>query len=113
MKKKPIDSLIQELKRGTLVLGVLSQLKEPFYGYSLVNSLSNKGMDIDKNTLYPLLRRLETQELLLSEWNVEESRPRRYYKLSPKGYEVLETLSTEWVNLNKTINNLLIEYKGD
>ena len=107
MDKNPIDGLIQELKRGTLVLGVLSQLKEPLYGYSLVGTLSEKGMDIDKNTLYPLLRRLETQELLESEWNVEESRPRRYYKLSKKGYEVLARLSVEWEKLNDTIVNLL------
>ena len=74
-----------------------------------VITLSDKGMDIDKNTLYPLLRRLESQELLLSEWNVEESRPRRYYKLSPKGYEVLEKLAEEWEKLNATIMDLLKE----
>ena len=107
MDKNPIDSLMQELKRGTLVLGVLSQLKEPLYGYSLVSSLSDKGMDIDKNTLYPLLRRLESQELLISEWNVEESRPRRYYKLSPLGHEMLDGLAKEWEKLNKTIIRLL------
>jgi len=105
--KEPMDALIQELKRGTLVLGVLSQLKEPLYGYTLVNSLSEKGMDIDKNTLYPLLRRLEKQELLESEWNVEESRPRRYYKLSNKGIEVLSDLAKEWEKLNKTVIRLL------
>jgi len=109
MDKDPINGLIQELKRGTLVLGVLSQLKDPLYGYSLVSSLSEKGMDIDKNTLYPLLRRLESQKLLVSEWNVEESRPRRYYKLSEKGYEVLDTLAIEWENLNDIIVKLLQE----
>ncbi|MEX1378253.1 MAG: PadR family transcriptional regulator [Eubacteriales bacterium] len=107
MDKNPIESLMQELKRGTLVLGVLSQLKEPLYGYSLVSSLSEKGMEIDKNTLYPLLRRLESQELLISEWNVEESRPRRYYKLSDKGHSVLKELAVEWENLNDTIKKLL------
>ncbi len=109
MDKNPLEGLIQELKRGTLVLGVLSQLKQPLYGYSLVSSLSEKGMDIDKNTLYPLLRRLETQGLLISEWNVEESRPRRYYQLSAKGYEVLMQLSVEWEKLNLTIVELLKE----
>lgn len=109
MEKKPLEGLIQELKRGTLVLGVLSQLKDPLYGYSLVSSLSQKGMDIDKNTLYPLLRRLEAQGLLASEWNVEESRPRRYYQLSAQGYEVLHQLSEEWNKLNVTIVELLKE----
>jgi len=107
MDKNPIGGLIQELKRGTLVLGVLSQLKEPLYGYSLVGSLSDKGMDIDKNTLYPLLRRLESQGLLVSEWNVEESRHRRYYQLSAMGYEVLDQLSKEWEKLNITVVELL------
>jgi len=107
--KQPIDALTQELKRGTLVLGVLSQLKQPLYGYSLVESMAAKGMEIDKNTLYPLLRRLEKQELLLSEWNVEESRPRRYYVLSDKGKDVLGELSAEWEKLNATIEALLNE----
>ena len=110
--KDPMDGLIQELKRGTLVLGVLSQLKQPFYGYSLVEQLSSKGMDIDKNTLYPLLRRLEKQELLVSEWNVEESRPRRYYKLSDKGINVLEKLGLEWAKLNNVIVDLIANSEG-
>ena len=109
MDKDPINALMQELKRGTLVLGVLSQLKEPLYGYSLVNTLHEKGLEIDKNTLYPLLRRLEAQELLASEWNVEESRPRRYYKLNEKGQDVLNQLAEEWVKLNQTIIMLLKE----
>ncbi len=109
MDKGPIEAIMQELKRGTLVLAVLSQLKSPLYGYSLVSLLSEKGMDIDKNTLYPLLRRLESQGLLLSEWNVEESRPRRYYKLSSQGYEALDLLALEWEKLNKTIMDLLSE----
>jgi len=107
--KDPMDGLIQELKRGTLVLGVLSQLNRPLYGYLLVEQLSEKGMDIDKNTLYPLLRRLEKQELLISEWNVEESRPRRYYQLSDKGNDVLKKLSDEWAALNRVIENLINE----
>lgn len=105
--KDPMEGLIQELKRGTLVLGVLSQLKSPLYGYLLVEQLAEKGMDIDKNTLYPLLRRLEKQELLKSEWNVEESRPRRYYQLNEKGEEVFQKLSDEWKKLNNVIVSLI------
>jgi PadR family transcriptional regulator PadR len=107
--KTPLDGLIQELRRGTLVLAVLSQLKTPLYGYSLVSNLALKDMDIDKNTLYPLLRRLEKQELLSSEWNVEESRPRRYYRLSTRGKEVLKDLTLEWNRLNGVVNDLLNE----
>ena len=108
-EKDPLDGLISELKRGTLVLGVLSQLNEPHYGYTLVKSLAEQEMPIDKNTLYPLLRRLEKQELLKSEWDTEGSRPRRYYELSNKGTRVYEDLKNEWFNLTKVLNHLLSE----
>lgn len=107
--KSPLEGLIQELRRGTLVLAVLSQLKEPLYGYSLVNNLTERGMTIEKNTLYPLLRRLEKQELLLSEWSVEESRPRRYYHLSPTGLSVVKDLAQEWDRINSVVKDLLNE----
>ncbi len=108
-EKDTFESLISELKRGTLVLGVLSQLKEPHYGYTLVKNLADQEMPIDKNTLYPLLRRLEKQELLISEWDTEGSRPRRYYQLSTKGTKVYEDLKNEWFNLTKILDHLLGE----
>ncbi len=108
-QNETMDALTLELKRGTQVLGVLSQLKKPMYGYLLVEKLAAKGMEIDKNTLYPLLRRLEKQELLRSEWNVEEARPRRYYVISLKGQSVLNELAAEWDKLDVTVRKLLKE----
>ncbi|SCZ81460.1 PadR family transcriptional regulator [Acidaminobacter hydrogenoformans] len=102
-----LQNLMQELRRGTLVIGVLSQLHEPEYGYSLVQKLNDRGMPIDQGTLYPLLRRLEKQGLLDSSWEVEEPRPRRYYKLSDSGLEALEALKTEWQTLVSTMNLML------
>lgn len=102
-----IQNLMQELRRGTLVIGVLSQLHEPEYGYSLVQKLNDSGMTIDQGTLYPLLRRLEKQSLLESNWEVEDPRPRRYYQLSDSGREALEALKTEWTELVKTMNHML------
>ncbi len=102
-----IQNLMQELRRGTLVIGVLSQLHEPEYGYSLVQKLNDCGMTIDQGTLYPLLRRLEKQSLLESNWEVEDPRPRRYYQLSDSGREALEALKTEWNELVKTMNLML------
>jgi PadR family transcriptional regulator PadR len=99
--------LTQELRRGTLVLATLHQLKEAKYGYALINSLAEKGLEIDQGTLYPLLRRLETQGLLQSEWNVEGSRPRRYYVISPDGAQVLESLTKGWRELTETIEKIL------
>ncbi|MGB2965230.1 MAG: helix-turn-helix transcriptional regulator [Anaerolineales bacterium] len=99
--------LTQELRRGILVLAALSQLKEEKYGYALINSLAEKGLDIEQGTLYPLLRRLETQGLLNSEWNVEGSRPRRYYVISSQGTKMLEDLAGEWRNLTNVMEKLL------
>lgn len=102
-----LQNLMQELRRGTLVIGVLSQLNEPEYGYSLVQKLNDSGMSIDQGTLYPLLRRLEKQGLLDSAWEVEEPRPRRYYQLSKMGLEALEALKEEWKTLVSTMNLML------
>lgn len=101
------DNLLQEIRRGALVLAALSQLKEEQYGYSLISSLAENGMEIDQGTLYPLLRRLESQGLLLSEWKVEGSRPRRYYVLNDTGRQVLDSLTEEWRGLNATMEKLL------
>ncbi len=105
-KKSNTDSLTQELRRGTLVLSVLSQLKKPQYGYSLVQLLASKGLDIEQNTLYPLLRRLEKQELLKSDWEVSGTRPRRYYQLNENGSIMLEALTDEWNRLAEVIKRL-------
>lgn len=101
------DKLRQELRRGIVVLAVLSQLHTNQYGYSLIQQLSGKGFDIEEGTLYPLLRRLEEQGLLQSEWEVTESRPRKYYQISENGREILRILSAEWLETVKIMNQLL------
>jgi DNA-binding PadR family transcriptional regulator len=104
-----IDSLTQELRRGAIVLSALSQLFEPQYGYSLVTILEEKGVSVDANTLYPLLRRLEKQGLLESHWDTRETRPRKYYKISKTGENVYVRLSEEWRKIVKSMNNLLTD----
>lgn len=84
------------MRRGVIVLAAMSQLMEDQYGYSLIKDLNDKGLEIGQDTLYPLLRRLEQQDLLDSEWRVEEPRPRRYYRLNDTGRALLEQLKTEW-----------------
>lgn len=108
-----ISNLTMELRRGTLVLCVLSQLEKEQYGYSLVQNLTERGMIIDQSTLYPLLRRLEKQGLLDSNWSLDESRPRRYYVLNEKGRRVLNSLIGEWTDMNNTITKLLETKNGD
>lgn len=91
-----LTALRLELRRGIVVLAVLSQMVTAQYGYSLIQRLAERGLDIEEGTLYPLLRRLEKQGLLESEWDTADSRPRKYYRISPQGNEVLAALSTEW-----------------
>jgi DNA-binding PadR family transcriptional regulator len=98
-----------ELRRGVLVLAVLSQLRSAEYGYSLRQALAARDMPIEEGTLYPLLRRLEAQGLLVSEWRIEDGPPRRYYRLSPEGGRLYRTLESSWRELVATMDNLLKE----
>ena len=108
MEQEPfIDNLIQELRRGVISLAVLSQLQEEQYGYSVMKLLADKGLDVDQGTLYPLLRRLETQGLLESRWRIEDARPRRYYVISARGVAVLPRLRDEWKKISDTIEPML------
>lgn len=102
-----LNSLSTELRRGTLTLAVLSQLRTPQYGYSLVQLLEGAGISIEQSTLYPLLRRLEKQELVTSSWDTSESRPRKYYVLSEYGFEILLQLKKEWIENSKELYSLL------
>lgn len=104
---KILDNLSGELKRGTLVICVLLSAHKPIYGYSLVQLLQDEGIKIDKNTLYPLLRRLEKQTLLKSSWDTGDSRPRKYYEISDLGKIVLEKLVEEWKELNSNLSKML------
>ena len=99
--------LEQELRRGVIVLAVLSQLRTPQYGYSLRQALADQGMPIEEGTLYPLLRRLEGQGLLASEWRIEDGPPRRYYVLSKAGLQLQRNLTVSWRELAETMNGLL------
>ena len=103
----PVEKLELELRRGVLVLAVLSQLRTPRYGYELRQALGERGMAIEDGTLYPLLRRLESQGLLGSEWRVDAGPPRRYYALSAEGRRTLKTLVGSWQGLNEAMDRLL------
>jgi PadR family transcriptional regulator PadR len=101
------DSLRLELRRGCLVMAVLAQLREEQYGYTLKKELSDRGLDIDEGTLYPLLRRLESQGLLVSEWREEEKRTKRFYRLSADGKRVLKELLAEWRSINESVAGIV------
>jgi PadR family transcriptional regulator PadR len=99
-----LENLRLELRRGCLVLAVMGALRNEQYGYTLRKALNNQGMDIEESTLYPLLRRLESQGLLVSEWREEERRNKRFYRLSPEGRVVLKKLRAEWEAMNQALN---------
>jgi DNA-binding PadR family transcriptional regulator len=101
--------MIQELKRGTQIMIVLSALKEMQYGYSLLQVLNEKNVSIEAGTLYPLLRRLDQQGLLDSIWDTTESRPRKYYKLSENGVDILKALKKAWEEMVTDVNQSLKE----
>ncbi len=103
MEPSLVDTLTQELRRGTLTLCVLGALREPLYGYLLQQRLAEAGVAIEQNTLYPLLRRLEKQALLDSSWNIEESRPRRYYRINALGEQTLRELTAAWRDMNDAV----------
>jgi len=102
-----LENLRLELRRGSLILAVLACLRSEQYGYTLRKALSDRGMEIEEGTLYPLLRRLETQGLLLSEWREEEKRNKRFYRLSPLGAEILEKLLAEWKAIDSSLDQIV------
>lgn len=102
-----VSGLVLELRRGTLILLVLSQLREPVYGYSLVKKLNDNGIPIDANTLYPLMRRLESQGLFQSQWDTAESKPRKYYQITQDGQAVLEKTKAYWKTFSSNVDLLL------
>lgn len=105
--ESPVAKLELELRRGALVLAVLTQLRQEQYGYSLRQALAERGMPIEEGTLYPLLRRLEGQGLLASEWKIENGPPRRYYRLNDAGEALLAELTATWNALVGTMAGLL------
>lgn len=113
MSKSQIDEIINsflvEMKRGTMTIIVLTQLQKKQYGYSLLTVLEEKKTGIEAGTLYPLLRRLEKQGILESEWDTTESRPRKFYQLSQLGKEVLERIKGEWDSLSNQMDEFLGE----
>jgi len=106
-KNELSENVTLELRRGVIVLAVLSQLSEEQYGYSLLKNLSDLGLEVDQGTLYPLLRRLEAQGLLESVWKLEEARPRRYYVISTTGKKSLPKLKDEWNSIVAVMKKML------
>jgi PadR family transcriptional regulator PadR len=106
MDEELLETHLQELRRGTVVLACLLVLRQPNYGYALLDVLERHGIVVDANTLYPLLRRLEKQGFLISDWNTEESRPRKFYRTSDEGVALAQVLSEDWDNLDRAFRVL-------
>src|SRR5271165_6698676 len=102
-----LENLRSELRRGSLIVAVLAELRAEQYGYTLRKSLEEHGIAIDEGTLYPLLRRLETQGLLVSEWREQDKRNKRFYRLSPQGELMLTELLLDWEDLSKSLKAIL------
>ena len=107
MTSELFENLRLELRRGCLILAAMAQLRLEHYGYTLRKALAQRGLAVDEGTLYPLLRRLETQGLLVSEWREENKRNKRFYRLSPEGELILKQLLEEWQAINGSLNRIL------
>ena len=107
MENDLVANICSELRRGCLIIAVLAQLRTEHYGYALRKALLDQGMAIDENTLYPLLRRLESQGLLASEWREADKRTKRFYRLSAEGECVLSRVLIEWKDLNDSLSRIV------
>jgi PadR family transcriptional regulator, regulatory protein PadR len=107
MNPEVLENLRLELRRGCLIVAVLAELRQEQYGYTLRKSLAEHGIAIDEGTLYPLLRRLETQGLLASEWREQDKRNKRFYRLSPDGEVILAQLMLDWESMNSALDGIL------
>lgn len=112
MSEAILENLRLELRRGSLILAVLAQLREEQYGYTLRKILAANGLDIEESALYPMLRRLETQGLLKSQWREEDNRKKRFYQLSAEGKPLLAQLLAEWRELNTSLERIFNEGRG-
>ena len=113
MNAELFENLRLELRRGCLVVGVLAALRDEQYGYTLRKAIAEHGMAIDESTLYPLLRRLESQGLLVSEWREENKRNKRFYRLSPDGTLILKQLLAEWRTIDSSLQEILKEQRRE
>jgi len=104
-----LDNMVNELKRGTQIMIVLDALKNMQYGYSLLQVLNDRNVNIEAGTLYPLLRRLDKQGILESTWDTTESRPRKYYQLNEQGHDILKSLKQAWLELINDVNTSIME----
>jgi PadR family transcriptional regulator PadR len=109
MNSEIFENLRLELRRGSLTLAVLAHLQSEHYGYTLRKALAEQGLDIDEGTLYPLLRRLESQGLLSSQWREQNKRSKRFYRLSPEGRKTLKQLLSDWQGINTSLERILKE----
>lgn len=107
MDEELTNGHLQELRRGTVVVACLAMLRTPHYGYQLLEELDKADIRVEGNTLYPLLRRLETHGLLVSEWNTDEARPRKFYSATPEGEDMLDALLAEWRSLDHAIRTIV------
>ncbi|HSM45479.1 MAG TPA: PadR family transcriptional regulator [Acidimicrobiia bacterium] len=101
-----LEAHLKELRRGSVILACLLVLQEPGYGYGLLERLEELGVEVDANTLYPMLRRLEKQELLTSEWDTDGTRPRKYYRTSTPGRELARELMSSWMEMTRVLEEL-------
>jgi DNA-binding PadR family transcriptional regulator len=107
-----LGSIETEMKRGFLQLLVLIILEKEAYGYAMVRSFRDLGYEVEENTLYPLLRRLEKKGLVRGKWELSEERPRKFYGITTAGRVMRDGLLSIWKKQDEIIQHIIKENKN-
>ncbi len=98
-----------EMNRGFVQILVLALLENETYGYSMVRAIRDLGYEVEENTLYPMLRRLEKNGWVRSKWDVSEDRPRKFYAITDAGRGLRTELLAIWRKQNGILQRFMEE----
>ncbi len=104
-----IGNLETEMNRGFLQILVLGLLEKDMYGYAMVRTVRDLGYEVEENTLYPLLRRLEKNGWVKSQWDVSQDRPRKFYGITNSGRSLRAELLNIWKKQDRILKQLIKE----
>lgn len=111
MTDRAIRKLRKELNAGTVALILLSMLEdaaEPMYGYEITRRFDEGAGDVKIGALYPVLRSMEAQGLLVSSMRPSDAGPaRKYYEVTEEGHEALEAWKAVWVETRDRVDHWL------
>ena len=105
IKRMSLENTQAQMRKGILEFCILSIIdKQESYPSDILEQLKAAKLIVVEGTLYPLLTRLKKLELLAYRWEESNSGPpRKYFSLTPKGKEFLNSLGTTWKELHQAV----------